>query len=608
MNNEFLDFYEKELAFIKKSATEYAKLHPKVGSKLNISDDAPEDPYVERLLNGVAMLNARVQHKLKDDFPELTDALLGTLYPHYQRPIPSFSIAQFAPKEGLDEIETINSGTALETEIFQEQTCQFSTCYPVDIAPFNISSASLMSRPFVTPGANQQPGAGSVLHLRLKTLSDSLSFSELAPNKIRLFLNGQPQHTYPLHEYLLNNVTGVVMARSEADTKPEYFSPDMIKPVGFELSEGLLPYPENAFIGYRLLTELFAFPQKFLFIDITFDQAIPKDIFGELNLYFYLSYADAELEHFINASTFELGCTPIVNLFESACDPIRLDHKLYHYRVVPDNRRKQALEIYSVNRIKGCDSQGNQYEYTPFNGINHAQSQTNHGTFWFDKRIDVVEGEHNNELATEIDISLVDLDFNPYQPHDEFLDIALTCLNRNLPAKLPTGKNKPTLTVIEGHASASSIHCITPPTQTIRPPLRNRAHWRLISHLNLNHLSLSGDQGLSALKEVLRLYNFKETDSSRSMVESIHSLNIKPITAPITVDQGTAMCRGSQIELVFDPRLLIGGSGFLFASVLERFFALYSSINSFTRVIAKIKDQEGDLKRWPPRAGEKALL
>ena len=220
----------------------------------------------------------------------------------------------------------------------------------------------------------------------------------------------------------------------------------------------------------------------------------------------------------------------------------------------------------------------------------------------------MIEGENRNEEASELNISLVDLNFDPNTPTDETLDLRLTCFNRNLPAKLPSGSNQPKLNMVEGDAPVASIHCITPPTQTQRPPLRNRAYWRLMSHLNLNHLSLTGDEEGEALKEILRLYDFRNADSTRKMIDSIRRLHVKPIMAPIKVGKGTAMCRGTQVEVEFDPRLVAGGSPYLFASVLERFLALYCSLNSFTRLIAKISNSEGEMKRWPPRAGEKALL
>ncbi len=607
MSDELLQHYEKELAFLQKAMSEFAQRHPKIGNRLRLANERPEDPFVERLLDGVALLNARIQDKLNDDFPELTDGLLGTLYPHYQRPIPSMSIVQFQAADALDACVEVPAGTELDTETFGGESCRFTTRYSVDIQPIKVESAQLMARPFAAPGANVVSGADAVLHIQLKTLSPALSLSELKPGKIRFYLRGQPKHIYPLYEHLLNGAVKLVLAKNESDPAPVYATSNSIRAVGFDIEEGLLPYPANAFVGYRLLTEYFVFPQKFLFVDIDLS-ALPAGTSSELNLYIYMKQSDGELEHYINASTFALGCTPAVNLFPYVADPITLPHTQYEYRIIPDGRRTGALEIYSVDAVNASNSMGQKFEYTPFYGIQHRHTTKNHGTYWFERRLSVIEGENKNERASEINLSLVDLDFDPNLPNDETLDIRLTCFNRNLPGKLPSGTQQPKLNMVEGDAPVASIHCISQPTSTLRPPLRNRAHWRLMSHLNLNHLSLTADENGEALKEILRLYDFRDSDTTRKMIESIAKVRTRPIMAPITAGRGTAMCRGTQVEMEFDPRLIAGGSAYLFASVLERFLALYCSLNSFTRLIARLSNFEEDMKRWPPRAGEKTLL
>lgn len=607
MSDELLKHYEKELAFLQKAIGEYALRHPKISNRLRISSERPEDPFVERLLDGVALLNARIQDKLNDDFPELTDGLLGTLYPHYQRPVPSMSIVQFQAADALDQCMRVAAGTELNTDTFAGESCRFTTSYPVDIQPIKVESAHLLARPFVAPGANEVSGADGLLRLRLRTLEPGLAFSELKPGKVRFYLRGQSKHIYPLYEHLLNGALKVVLARSENDPQPVYCNADILRPVGFNSDEGLLPYPASAFMGYRLLTEYFVFPQKFLFLDVDLKH-LPADTGNELNLYIYLKQSDTELEHYINAATFVLGCTPVVNLFPMVADPIALDHTRYEYQVIPDGRRTSALEVYSVNSVNASNTLGQKFEYTPFYGIQHRHTEKNHGTYWLERRVAVIEGENRNEEASEVHVALVDLHHNPTLPDDEVLDIRLTGFNRNLPARLPSGPQQPRLHLVEGDAPVSSIHCITQPTATLRPPLRNRAHWRLMSHLKLNHLSLTGDGSGDALKEILRLYDFRDSDTTRKMIESIRSIKTQPIMAPMHIQRSTALCRGTQVEIEFDPRLIAGGSAFLFASVLERFLALYCTLNSFTRLIARLSNSEGELKRWPPRAGEQVLL
>lgn len=609
MSDKLIDLYEKELAFVQQTAGEFARLHPAAASRLQLDTDAVDDPLVGRLLSGFAYMNARVQQKLNDDFPELTDAVLETLYPHYLRPIPSCAIVQFEPEPDLDSIVRIERDLLLETESFQGQTCRFTSCYPVDISPVRVDSVSLMARPFIAPGCNDVPGANAVLKLSLKTLSDEIRFSDIKPGSLRFFLRGLPSHICELYDLILTRTVKLVVANGEGDPAPVILAPEVVKQVGLDSDDALLPYPDSAFMGYRLLTEYFAFPEKFQFIDVSaLDKAVDDRYGDTLNLYFYLSETHDELEKQIVPEMFALGCTPVVNLFRQSADPIPVDHRQYQYHVVPDVRRSSGLEIYSIDQVNGTDSAGSTTAYRRFYGLQHSQAPGTQSAFWYSRRRDVIEGEHGNELASEVDVTLVDLDFNPYQADGQTLDLRLTCSNRNLPKKLPTGNAQPHLSIVDGDAPTRRISCPVAPTETLRPPRRERGYWRLISHLNLNHLSLSGEGGCEAFKEILRLYDFRNSGSTRNMIEALLKLDTRPITAPIQIDGSVVLCRGTEVTIELDSMMLKGTSPFLFASVIERFLGLYCSINSFTRLIAKQSGRDGELKRWPPRAGDKALV
>jgi len=611
MADELLSYYEKELAFLRQLGAEYAKDHPKIAGRLGISDDTIEDPHVSRLIEGFAFLNARIQHKLDDDFPEISDALLNVLFPHYQRPIPSMSIVQFeADEEKLDSRYTIPKNTLLETEQFQGGNCRFTSIYNTDLYPVKINSAALMGRPFSTPGSNKVRGADSVLKLSLKTFNSEITFSDLRPDKLRFYLKGQAQHINPLYEMLLNECIDIVIATSEDDPSPISLGKNSILPVGFGVSDGILPYPASSFLGYRLLTEYFVFPEKFMFIDIVgLTDKLPDNAGNVLDVYVYLKTSDVELEHNIDEENFALGCTPVVNLFPHTTDPIKLDHKHTEYEIIADARRPAGYEIYSVDKVTSVTSSGEEDLYHPFYGLNHDQQKSEANLFWYATRREAKLTINERDEGTSVFLSLVDLHFNPNQPEDRTILIEATCSNRDLPGKLPFTKDHPKLQCADSAPPCSRIRCITQPTKVVRAPLRNNARWRLISHLNLNYLSLTGrENATQALKEILRLYDFKESSVTRALIESIASIHVHPISAPLTIDGHATMCRGMEIEIELDDLLLTGSSTYLFATILEHFFSLYCSINSFTRTLIKVKSKEGYLKKCPPRAGEKVLL
>lgn len=611
MADELLAYYEKELAFIRQMGAEFAKEHPKIAGRLGINDDIVEDPHVSRLIEGFAYLNARIQHKLDDDFPELSDALLNVLFPHYLRPIPSLSVVQFSPdKDQLESSYSIPANTTLQTDQYQGESCIFSTVYPVVLQPLDLSSASLQGLPFSTPGSSRIRGANSVLRLSFIGFNEQVMLNKLSPGKLRFYLKGQSQHINPLYKMLLGDCINIVLARSEADLSPVFIGSDAIRAVGFGQDEGLLPYPPASFTGYRLLTEFFIFPEKFMFIDITgLDEYIPDDIGNTLDLYIYLKTTDVELEHNISKETFSLGCTPAINLFAHRADPIKLDHTRHEYQVIPEARRPTGYEIYSIDKVTASTPAGDAEEYHPMFGLNHDNQNTLTSAYWFASRRNAKLGIYERDEGTDMYLSLVDLDFNPNLPEERTLNIETTCSNRDQPAKLPFTADQPKLQCIDGSPPCTKIRFISRPTAVVRPPLRNQARWRLISHLNLNFLSLTGrDDATQALKEILRLYDFKESSVTRALVSSITSVKALPISAPLNIDGRTTMCRGMEIEIEIDDHKLAGSSVYLYATILEHFFALYCSINSFTRVLVRTKSKEGYLKKCPPRAGEKILL
>lgn len=615
MADELLSYYEKELAFIRQLGAEFAKEHPKIAGRLGISDEIIEDPHVSRLVESFAYLTGRIQHKLDDDLPELSDALLGVLFPHYLRPIPSMSIVQFSPdKEQLQSPYRLAKGTAISTDQFQGETCVFSTAYETELHPFELKTAQLIGMPLLTPGSARVRGAKSVLRLSFATFAEQITFAELKTQKIRLYLKGQSQHVHPLYEMLLNDCVAIAIARADADTAPVLIGSEHIHAVGFGADEELLPYPPASFTGYRLLTEHFIFPEKFMFVDIAGLAAyIPSDAGTTLNVYIYFKSADIELEHNVSEQSFGLGCTPVVNLFPHRADPIRLDHARHEYQIVPDIRRPAGYEVYSVDKVSSATPAGDVVEYPPLYGLANNDSEKGSGkdntTFWFATRRGATLSEFQRDEATNVYLSLVDRQFNPNMPDERVLNIETTCSNRDQPAKLPYTSDQPRLQCMDEAPPCSAIRFLKKPTAVVRPPLRNHARWKLISHLNLNFLSLTGGaDAAQALREILRLYDFQGSSAIRGLIDSITTVRARPISAPLNIDGQTTMCRGMEIEIEIDDLKLTGTSVYLFAMVLERFFAVYRSINSFTRVLIKVKSREGYLKKCPPRAGEKILL
>ncbi|HEX8089072.1 MAG TPA: type VI secretion system baseplate subunit TssF [Blastocatellia bacterium] len=625
MRDELLGYYERELAFLRQMGAEFARKYPKIATRLALEDDKCEDPHVERMIEAFAFLAGRVHLKIDDEFPEVTESLLNVLYPHYLAPIPSMSIAQFSldPQQGkLTAGYKIDRGTTLYSPPVQGTACRFRTAYPVILWPIEVVSAALES---LAPADAKGRWPQAVIKISLRCINDTL-LSDLKLgaeeqlsliDRIRFFINGDSQLVYTLYEMIFNNTKQVELrpegarAPSPLPNKPPspiILPPASLKPVGFELDEAMLPYSARSFAGYRLLTEYFAFPDKFLFFDVTGLDRAARAGFGErFDLLIYLKDV-MPTDSPLSRETFQLGCTPIINLFQKIAEPIQLTQQQNEYHVMPDVHRQMATEIYSVDSVTTTDPYLQQSrQFQPFYSFRHAYDRDHDRTFWYVTRR---RSQKKDDDGTDIYLSLVDLGFNPHVPAAETVTVHTTCTNRDLPGRLPFGGRENDFE-IESGAPISRLRCLKKLTDTVRPPLRRGGHWRLISHLSLNHLSIvnSDHQGSpDALREILLLYDFMDSTATRKQILGVSSVSSRRVVKQVGSRIGAGFVRGIETTIEFDEEQYVGSGVFLFASVLERFLALYASINSFSQLVARTKQREGNLKRWLPRAGEQTLL
>jgi type VI secretion system protein ImpG len=596
---ELLRHYEQELTHLRRMGVEFARKYPKVAGRLELSPDQCADPYVERMIESFAYLTARIRHNIESEFPQVPSALLSILYPHYLNPVPSMSIARFEvdPTQGkLTSGYTIDTNTSLFAQSHQGQTIRFRTCYPVTLWPVDVSQAALEPvENFELPGSHA--GVAAVLRIRIEHRGGTLG--ELDLKSLRFFINGEPMRVYSLYEMIFGSLCGVAIL-PEGSTRPITLPIDSIRPVGFGSDENVLPYPSHSHPQYRLLQEYFSFPEKFLFFDI--DNLERHASEGSFDILLLVGRVPKQ-RPVINRDTFALGCTPIINLFSKTTEPIRISHLQPEYQLVPDMRREATTEIYSINSVSGSsESDEDSSRIEPFYSFNHQSDQRGAQAFWFARR---TASERQNIPGTEMFLSFVDLGFKPLLPPTQTVFAHTLCTNRHSASALPTNAELN----VEEATPIARVYCVTKPTRQIDPPLSGMAYWRLVSHLSLNYLSLSdGQHSLKALQEILGLYTFVEEPSRQHQIMGIREMSTRKVIRRVGKEAWRGFVQGTEITLEFDETRYVGSSAFLMASVLNRYFALYTSINSFTQLVARSAQREGIWKQWPPMVGEQFIL
>ncbi len=612
MRDDLLDYYENELTFLRQLGKEFAEKHPKIAARLQLDVNRCDDPHVERLLEGFALLAARVHLKIDDEFPQITEGLLNVLYPHFLRPIPSMTVAQFRldPEQGkLTTGLSIPRDSILYSRPVDGVPCKFRTCYDVTLWPFEVSDARWVTPDKLTPPL-RAPDAVAALRVELRCFSD-VSFDKLELPSLRFYLNGEGDVVNTLYELLSNNCRQIIVRDPDNTKKPAHtLSMKSLRPMGFSESESVLPYPRRSFDGYRLLQEYFAFPEKFFFFELNdLEQPLKAIAGGRAEIIFLIAPFEVEqrqqrLGVGVTAKAVLLGCSPVINLFSQTAEPILLTQRRSEYPVVPDARRRMATEIFSVEDVVSSDPVSHELtHYEPFYSYRHRTLREKNQTFWYSTRR---PSPRKGDEGSEVSLFLVDLSMRTCLPDTQTITVHCTCTNRDILSRLPFGNEGGDFEV-EGIGSIKGAIALRKPTPTLRPPMGRDALWRLISHLALNYLSIV-EEGKEALQEVLRLYNFSDSADLDKQISGIVGVSSKRHFARINSESGIAFARGTQVQIEFDEEDYAGGGVYLFAAVIDHFLGLYASLNSFSQLVVKTRQRREVLKEWPPRAGQAILM
>jgi len=593
----FNHYYQSELTALRQLGRRFAERSPALAPFLG---QAGRDPDVERLLEGFAFLTGRLRQKLDDELPELSHSLMQLLWPNYMRPLPAFSILQFDPLKRSGPALKVDRDTPIESVPIEDVRCRFRTCYPTEVQALDLAALTYSVK-----------GDGSLLSLRLEMSADG-HLGELELSRLRLHFAGERYISQMLYLSLLRNLEGIELIPLDGAGKPingvngtpmAFKMPgDRVQPVGFAEEEALIPYPLNTFRGYRYLQEYFAFQDKFLFVDVNgldILKALPEDTLKQmrgLELRFDIRKSGI-LRMRPTLDNVKLYCTPIVNLFKHDALPIRLDGKQDEYLLLPAEYDLENCGVFSVESVTGWKPGGLGYqEYVPFESFEHDPSfdvPTSRPHYSIRQRSSLLHDGLDTYLSFGI----------RHTEAHETLSIELMCTNQNLPKKLKLGDISQ---ACEETPEFLSFRNITPATPSYAPPLNRDFLWKLISNMSLNYLSLADVNALKVILETYdlpRYYDQHAEKVSKRLLGGLKSIKHQHVDR---LHRGLPV-RGLRTELTIDPEGYIGeGDLFVFASVLNEFFALYASLNSYHEL--RVKSTQGEVYQWTPRMGLQPLL
>jgi type VI secretion system protein ImpG len=621
MDARLLDHYNRELQHLRDMGGEFAAEFPKIAGRLGLDAFDCADPYVERLLEGFAFLAARVQLKFDCGYTRFTQHLLESVYPALLAPLPAMAIAQFEPdlrNPALAAGHRIARGSALMSRVApDEQTaCEFRTAHALTLWPLALREASYLARPgelaalaVPLPAAAAQRRPRAALRL-VFDVGAGLRGQQLALDTLSLFLRGADPIPARLMEQLHAQALGfAVRALAPGAAWQGLRDARHLRAQGFADDEALLPPSPRQFSGHRLLQELFAFPSRFHFVEL---DGLREGLAGceasAFEVVILLASADAALERAVDASAFALHCTPVVNLFPKRADRVLLaEHETEHH-VVADRTRPMDFEVHGVTGVVGHGG-AQRRRFLPFHAVgarDGAGQPAWYATSRTPRRVSAAQrrqGLRSDYLGSETWISLVDAREAPQHGDVRELAVETLCTNRDLPILMPVGGSDDFR--LEAAAPITGIRCVQGPSRPLPPPDDGEAHWRLVNQLSLNTLSLVDDDAAAsaaALRDLLRVHAAGASPVVARQIDGLRAVRRKPVHRRVPAPGPVVFGRGLEITLECDEAAFEGSSAFVLGAVLERFFARYVTLNSFTETVLR-STRRGELMRWPSRLG-----
>lgn len=583
-NKYFLD----ELNYLRDLGAKFSEQNPTLSRYLSEDGD---DPDVERLLEGFAFLSGRIRQKLDDEVPEISHSLLNLLWPNYLRPVPSFSVLEFTPKQQkISTKKTIKKGASVQSVEVEGSVCKFRTCYDVNVYPLILENA-----------LGQDKTKGSEIRLKF-SFEPGIASEEVGLDKLRLYLHDDQKRQVSkiLYLWFFRFVERIEVRVKTKDGKNKTFFEDpatCISPVGFDSEESLLPTSNQSFNGYRYIQEYFQLPEKFLFIDINeLDEIFSLPNIESFELVFQFS-RKIESQFRIKTENFRLYCTPIVNLFNIDADPIKIEHKRIEYMLRPQYKNLEHCEIFSVDNVFGrIKGQSKRVTYPPFESFEHQISEKNGGFEAFYKL-----NMHPSILGKGVDllVSFISDQSQNKELLSETISCELTCSNRNLAEAIQTSE------IIHDTGESPefvSFKNITKVTPSYSPPLSGDVHWQLISNLALSYQS---NNSVESLRNMVKHYDFKalnnrqDARTNEQICEGIEAIDSEFESLIIK----GVLVRGLKTKLhlresKFGAKGLQGEANmYVFCTILNGYFRQFAQVNSFHQLTVKAIES-GEEYQW----------
>lgn len=519
-DNSFTQYYLRELAQLEDDCIDFSQAHPAISAHMGMGAEGATDPHVRQLIEGVAFIAARVRQQLDTIPGELAYGMVNSFAPHLTRPVPSMSIARFAPLSAQLEPMGVkppkefrlSAGGHGQESVFTIPDPEFEL-WPLQLECFWTGDSATEPRRAV-------PGFADVNGFAMRIEHPSKKIGEGAPGELTFFLSGGLSRALAALDGLMFGLSSLTMVALDGGWRVD-LPLSSLQLRGFKPRDRLLPSGSGADAGGAAALEFLTFPRRFCFFTVS-GLRCPKPS----RAFFLVLTVKSEWMGALQGVRHNilLNCAPVVNLYPRSPVAVSLKEPLDEYPIARGDTTKGLWDVHSIQAVKLL-STTTELPLREFHLGVEAQSTAALPHFWQGARKERV---HNQVAHASLWLRLASTR-GPSSCFSEF-DIAmldLLCTNCEAPESLANGQ----LMDQRGWDSGYQATMEFAPTAYI-PPLLPSDPMLMEILQALQWRSLSSDSVVGMLRRFLQAHHRGLTAHSAAVLASIESIHRKIVAMP----------------------------------------------------------------------------
>lgn len=601
MDKTFLDRYNQELKYFREASKEFAFENPQVAKRLGLSAPEIEDPYVERLIEAVSFLTARINLKIDSEYPNFVQHIFKVILPEFTQPVPSAGIVAVELSE--DKSTLIPKLTTLSTFAQKngEATCLFSSCQTLQLLPIDIKDV------YYSRASRKLEGE----HSYKSQLTFNLEFPDSFINEIeeadfdavRFYIQGNDLRVNSELLYYLHTQSTAMQVELQSDDQvwSEYYEAE-VKLSGFD--DYLNIYNDRTADYIQHLLEYGVLPEKYLFFQLRNLESVFKNtaLLNQLGLQttddgtakkhklrfiFTFKEISSNLEQFLDKDILSLNSLLINNAFEKR-SRIVLDKNVNEQHIVLDNLRPNDYEVLRIEKIEGFSNFNHRVKtYEPLykldNDTEHFDSE-NYGFFSEIHRKNRVLSQATSYKGNECYVMLTNQIKHIQEDNLSQLSVKVWCSNRALPSKINWSLDQD-LTINNSAFKISRIKRQLSFTQPLDMPIENTSLWRLMNLVSANFVPLEIENNRALTQQIKNnlfvVYEITKSETFKNQINAIINITAEKASRVKKVNRRLSPINGLKFHITIDELIMSHIHPFLWGHVLLSYLKGFVPLNHY---------------------------